>query len=208
MDDLIKQLELYRLENRITQQELADEIGVNFSTVSRWLNGKTRPNKTQRHHINKFLTKKQTAKKYNSKGMTLVEVLVAMLIVGLIIGAVISTFQIGSAMSRNLDLIYTGTYLAERRIELLKRFSFESLSVYEENDVRIGSDGNVAVDGEYLRSTEITNPYKGNPYMAKVKVSVSRVRIHPDGSINDPGTGNPDFIGTPITMETVFADIE
>lgn len=55
MDDLIKQLELYRLENRITQQELADEIGVNFSTVSRWLNGKTRPNKIQQYHIDKFL---------------------------------------------------------------------------------------------------------------------------------------------------------
>lgn len=40
MDDLIKQLELYRLENRITQQDLAEKIGVNFSMVSRWLNGK------------------------------------------------------------------------------------------------------------------------------------------------------------------------
>ena len=55
MDDLIKQLELYRLENRITQQELADEIGVVFSTVSRWMTGKTKPNKIQQYHIDKFL---------------------------------------------------------------------------------------------------------------------------------------------------------
>ena len=52
---LVKQLELYRLENRVTQEELAKEIGVNFSTVSRWLNGKTRPNKIQQYHIEKFL---------------------------------------------------------------------------------------------------------------------------------------------------------
>ena len=57
MDDLIKQLELYRLENRITQVELAKDIGVNFSTVSRWLNGKTKPNKIQQYHIEKFLAK-------------------------------------------------------------------------------------------------------------------------------------------------------
>ena len=57
MDDSIKQLELYRLENRITQMELAKEIGVNFSTVSRWLNGKTKPNKIQQYHLEKFLTK-------------------------------------------------------------------------------------------------------------------------------------------------------
>ena len=55
MDDLIKQLELYRLENRITQVELANDIGVNFSTISRWLNGKTTPNKIQQYHIEKFL---------------------------------------------------------------------------------------------------------------------------------------------------------
>jgi len=52
---LVKQLELYRLENRVTQVELAREIGVNFSTVSRWLNGKTKPNKIQQYHIEKFL---------------------------------------------------------------------------------------------------------------------------------------------------------
>ena len=55
MDKLIKQLELYHLENRITQQELTDEIGVNFTTVSRWLYGKTRPNKIQQYHTDIFL---------------------------------------------------------------------------------------------------------------------------------------------------------
>jgi len=53
--DIIEQLELYRLENRITQVELAKGIGVNFSTVSRWLNGKTKPNKIQQYHIEKYL---------------------------------------------------------------------------------------------------------------------------------------------------------
>ena len=56
--DIVKQLELYRLENRVTQDKLAKEIGVNFSTVSRWLNGKTKPNKIQQYHIEKFLSAK------------------------------------------------------------------------------------------------------------------------------------------------------
>lgn len=55
--DIIKQLELYRLENRITQESLAEEIGVNFSTISRWLNGKTRPSKIQQYHLEKFFNK-------------------------------------------------------------------------------------------------------------------------------------------------------
>lgn len=61
--DIVKQLEVYRLENRITQVVLARDIGVNFSNVSRWLNGKTKPNKIQQYHIEKFLKRQAKGKK-------------------------------------------------------------------------------------------------------------------------------------------------
>ena len=57
--DIIKKLELYRLEYKITQQDLAKELGVAFSTVSRWFNGKTVPSKIQQYHVEKYLTKKK-----------------------------------------------------------------------------------------------------------------------------------------------------
>lgn len=53
--DIIEKLETYRLENKISQQQLAETLGVAFSTVNRWLNGKTKPNKIQQYHIEKFL---------------------------------------------------------------------------------------------------------------------------------------------------------
>jgi len=55
MEDLIKKLEIYRLENRISQKQLADGLSVTFSTVNRWFNGKTIPNKIQEYHIKKLL---------------------------------------------------------------------------------------------------------------------------------------------------------
>ena len=55
MIDLIKKLEIYRLENRVSQKELADKLNVAFSTVNRWFNGKTIPNKIQQYHIKKLL---------------------------------------------------------------------------------------------------------------------------------------------------------
>ena len=55
MDDLIKKLEIYRMENRISQKQLAEMLKVTFSTVNRWFNSKTIPNKVQRYHINKLL---------------------------------------------------------------------------------------------------------------------------------------------------------
>lgn len=55
MEDLIKKLEIYRLENRISQKQLAERLKVTFSTVNRWFNDKTKPNKIQRYHIKKML---------------------------------------------------------------------------------------------------------------------------------------------------------
>ena len=54
MDELIEKLEIYRLENRISQKQLADKLHVAFSTVNRWFKGKTKPNKIQRYHIKKL----------------------------------------------------------------------------------------------------------------------------------------------------------
>ncbi|MCP4582422.1 MAG: helix-turn-helix domain-containing protein [candidate division Zixibacteria bacterium] len=55
---LIEELEEYRLDNRITQQELADLLGVSFVTINRWLNRHQYPNKIQSYHIRKLIGKK------------------------------------------------------------------------------------------------------------------------------------------------------
>ncbi len=59
MKDLISKLEEHRLERRITQEQLAEMLGVAFVTVNRWLNGHTRPNKIQEFHIRKLLGEKK-----------------------------------------------------------------------------------------------------------------------------------------------------
>lgn len=53
--DIVKRLETYRLENKISQQELAKRLQVSFSTVNRWLTGKTKPSRIQAYHIEKLL---------------------------------------------------------------------------------------------------------------------------------------------------------
>ncbi|MCX5698915.1 MAG: helix-turn-helix transcriptional regulator [Candidatus Omnitrophica bacterium] len=58
--DLVQRLGIHRLENKISQQLLAAKLGVSFVTVNRWLNGRTKPNKIQQYHIEKFLKGKIT----------------------------------------------------------------------------------------------------------------------------------------------------
>ena len=60
--NLIQDLEKYRLEHKITQEQLAKELGVAFATVNRWINGRYKPRKIQQYHIEKFLNKKARKK--------------------------------------------------------------------------------------------------------------------------------------------------
>lgn len=56
---LVKELESYTLENRISQEQLSMILGVAFSTVNRWFNGKTNPSRIYSYHIRKLLTEKR-----------------------------------------------------------------------------------------------------------------------------------------------------
>lgn len=56
---LIKRLEIYRLENGITQEKLAEMLDVTYLTVNRWLNNKTKPTKLHEYRITKLLKGKR-----------------------------------------------------------------------------------------------------------------------------------------------------
>ena len=53
--DMIDRLEHYRLEHKITQQELAKKLDVAFTTVNRWLNRHIKPSQIQEYQIKKLL---------------------------------------------------------------------------------------------------------------------------------------------------------
>lgn len=63
---IIKELETFRLEKKISQEKLAKILGVAFCTVNRWFNYKNYPNKIYTYHIQKFL-KKEVKKKYGKE---------------------------------------------------------------------------------------------------------------------------------------------
>ena len=57
--DLIDRLNTYRLENKITQLELARKLGVTFQTINRWLNRHLKPSQIHEYHIKKLLGKRK-----------------------------------------------------------------------------------------------------------------------------------------------------
>lgn len=143
----------------------------------------------------------------SDRGMTLVEVVVAVALVVTVVSSMIAVLSQSSVFSRSIDVAYTSSYLAQRRIDMLKRLEFSQLEDAEETSVRIGADGNIDPNGLYQRTTEVDTSYSGNCYLTKIKVSVKRLRIFPDGGITD-SAGQTSFLGTPVVMETLFADVE
>jgi len=55
MIELLEKLEIYRLENKMSQRKLAERLGVAYNTVNRWFTGRNTPNKIQQYHIKKLL---------------------------------------------------------------------------------------------------------------------------------------------------------
>ena len=55
--DILEDLKKYRLQNRLSQVKLAQELGVHFTTIIRWEKGRTRPNPIQTFHIEALLKK-------------------------------------------------------------------------------------------------------------------------------------------------------
>lgn len=62
---LIEHLEEFRLEHKLTQQEIANRLGVAFATVNRWLNGKVKPSKIQIYHIEKLIKNSSSRRSTN-----------------------------------------------------------------------------------------------------------------------------------------------
>jgi transcriptional regulator with XRE-family HTH domain len=61
--DIIEQLRLYRLENKISQPKLAKKLGVTFQTVNRWLNRHMKPGEVYEYHIRKLLRRSKPKKR-------------------------------------------------------------------------------------------------------------------------------------------------
>jgi type II secretory pathway pseudopilin PulG len=143
----------------------------------------------------------------SNKGLTLVEVIVAAALVTVIIVSLGAAITQSAVFSNQLDITYSATYLAQRRVDLLKRFQIDQLYPEAlETDVRIDESGNINSTGYFARTTSITENYGGYSNLVKVKVSVKRIRVSQGGATVN-ASGQVEYVGSPIVIETLFTDV-
>lgn len=61
--DLIAELDNYRLKNKISQQKLAEILGVSVVTINHWLTRKAKVNKINEYQIKELLKEHKNVKK-------------------------------------------------------------------------------------------------------------------------------------------------
>lgn len=130
----------------------------------------------------------------NKKGLTLVEVVVAMVLVTIASLAILAAVSQSAVFGGKADTIYTASIIAQKRIDLLKKFSFGDIAdIASEIDTAIDVDGDGVTD--FKRTTEVTENYDGYSELLKIKVTVYRIE-----------DGVPK--GGPVEMETLMSDVE
>lgn len=57
--EFVYKIKSLREQLRISQEDLAKELGVSFATVNRWENNKTQPSKLARKQLEQFINSQQ-----------------------------------------------------------------------------------------------------------------------------------------------------
>lgn len=136
------------------------------------------------------------------KGMTLVEVLVAMGLIGVVSFSALVFVNQSVVFSRRVNLKYASINIAQQQIDTVRTQSFDLIPLAQETSVRVDDRGNVDPEGAYLRSTEVTTEYQGNPYLTKVGVKVLRAAVGFGVS-----EGSPELEEEKVILETLISDV-
>ncbi|MFH1847419.1 MAG: hypothetical protein ABH869_07695 [Candidatus Omnitrophota bacterium] len=145
---------------------------------------------------------------FNNKGISFIEVMVSAVLVALGTTALISAVMQSSVFSKNVDTAYTSSYIAERRLEVLRSIDFDLLSETAETEARVAADGTIDSAGEYFRTTGIETGYDSNVHLVRAKITVKRVKTGMDGSLLKGAGGQLELAAQPVIMETLFSDVD
>ncbi len=89
--------------------------------------------------------------------ITMVEALVALFVMAMVAMAMISLTTFSSEISGLMDRRQICLQLAVRRVEEIRNRPFSEVDLFGEDNVRIGTSGQADADGEYWRTTVISN---------------------------------------------------
>lgn len=111
-----------------------------------------------------------------SSGMTLTEVLISMAVCAFFVSSVILSFSVMTGISKRTGSLYSATNIAKSRLErarvIMDTNGFSSLSALSETDTIVDGDGISDTDGDYKRTTTVTENHEGSARLTRVDITV------------------------------------
>jgi prepilin-type N-terminal cleavage/methylation domain-containing protein len=125
-------------------------------------------------------------------GLTLIEVIIAIAIFAVFVGGACAVVIAARQLNELARDRYIAVNLAKNRLERARTFPFDQLSSFDESNVQIDSVGDPSNNGNYRRSTTVSN------------VSASLIEMSVAVEIRDRKTLQ--FEGQAETVSSMFAD--
>jgi len=98
----------------------------------------------------------QRRRKSRNKGLSLIETIVAILVFAIVISGSCALIVQGKQLSDRARSHYTAVNLCKNRLEKGRTFDFDQLDLFAENNVLVNASGTPDYNGEFRRSTTVT----------------------------------------------------
>ncbi|MDP3789582.1 MAG: hypothetical protein Q8R48_04185, partial [Candidatus Omnitrophota bacterium] len=110
------------------------------------------------------------------KGITLVEIMVSLGLIALLGGSILALLVENMRAGQTADYNYAAVNIAKSRIDRVRQLrrdkGFSYLYTAAETDSTVDRNGLPDAEGEFTRSTSITQNFESNPNLTKVEVTV------------------------------------
>lgn len=115
--------------------------------------------------------KRRNSVRFDAAGFTLVEVMIASAILMMFIAGFVGAFIVGMRTLHTANNHYRAMSIARNRVQRARSFDFESLTLLNEDNVRIDQFGNTDPGGRYRRSTMVNTNWP-TPNTLRVRVGI------------------------------------
>ena len=113
----------------------------------------------------------------SKRAITLVEIMVSVALMALLAGAVVSLLVQNMKMGQAIDYNYVAVNIAKSRIDRIRELrrdkGFSNINTAAETNVTVDRDGTPEANGDFRRTTVITENFDSNSDLTRVEVSVA-----------------------------------
>ena len=109
------------------------------------------------------------------KGMTLVETMAATLLFAIVLTGILDLALGSMATGKRAEFAYSAYNIAKNHLETLRSMPYSTLANSSESNIYVDSNGTPDPDGNFIRTTDVTQNYNGDANLIELDVSVDYI---------------------------------